>query len=762
MATVSVSAQNTRLDDAESTTDWVGINKTPQLETNFLYQSSNCISYDKGVSGVAGVALSDNVTTDITGTGTYQTVIFKIMTYAPGLMNTLANGGLRVYIGSGANETTDNYVYYLHGSDTYPLTKSWLIVAIDANVAAYRDATNGTPALGSADFYGGAVNNTTSSKIGSIGVDAVDLGGGLTLVGGDGASADGVWQDFIDHDEGTSGNRYGYIFTVEGIIFATGAIIIGNATATEFTDANKTIVFPNNRVDAGFNSLTIGLNSASTTISITDTTFIGAGSGAIIQDFHTTNDVDGTNEEVDIVGHGYKTGDYLDYSKQGGTASMGLTDGNDYWVNAVTEDSISFHTTRISALAGTSKVNLTASGTETHRLTKLTDQRPDFIVSNTSGSATLDGNVYLNHRNITFTSAASQDGGRLECKLLTQGSADISNAVIVTSADPSVACLQDPTFGTTTDLHDVDFVQGALGVLGHALELDTATTYTFTNITFTGYGATASDQAAVDVTAASGTVTINISGGDTPTYKTAGATVNIQNTVTVKVEGVTEGTAIKIIDDDVVGTADNVLFEGLADSNGEITYQHDYTVDVNVIVRANSSGLPSAAIADDNASYIDETTAANSTTTADMTLLPATPVVNQDGYLLGHNEEFGGAKVDVSTAGVGGGTITWQYWNGAWTNLSGVTDNTNSFSVLGENKITWTIPGDWADTTINGQGPFRFVRARFTAGSFSTAPVGRKCALDVTRYLPFQQTRTILSTGLTVFATWIEDTTAVF
>lgn len=152
------------------------------------------------------------------------------------------------------------------------------------------------------------------------------------------------------------------------------------------------------------------------------------------------------------------------------------------------------------------------------------DTRPDFEISGTSGSATVDGCSFLNHRNVTFTSASSMNGGRIECRLLTQNSANLSNLTIVTDSLTSVACLQDPTFGTTTDLHDIDFVQGGAG---HAIELDTATSYTLTNITFTGYGSDTTDSAALDVTASSGTVTINVVGGSTPTYKSAGATVSI-------------------------------------------------------------------------------------------------------------------------------------------------------------------------------------------------------------------------------------------
>lgn len=119
--------------------------------------------------------------------------------------------------------------------------------------------------------------------------------------------------------------------------------------------------------------------------------------------------------------------------------------------------------------------------------------------------------------------------------------------------------------------------------------------------------------------------------------------------------------------------------------------------------------------------------------------------------------------MDVSTAGTGGFTITWEYWDGSsWTALSGVTDNTSSFSAAGENKVTWTIPGNWATRTDNSQGPFYYVRAAYTAGSVTVSPKGRKCSLDVTRYLPFAQTRIITLAGLDVTVVWVSDIIATF
>ena len=144
-----------------------------------------------------------------------------------------------------------------------------------------------------------------------------------------------------------------------------------------------------------------------------------------------------------------------------------------------------------------------------------------------------------------------------------------------------------------------------------------------------------------------------------------------------------------------------------------------------------------------------------------MTLLPAVPIL-EDAYYFGHNEEFGQLRLDLSQLGVGTWTIDWEYWTGsAWASLSGVSDGTSGFTSDG--VVSWTIPGDWADTTINGQGPFRFIRARVSSfTSITTQPLGRFCKLDVTRYLPFTQNRTITSTGLTVVANWTEDSIATF
>lgn len=152
------------------------------------------------------------------------------------------------------------------------------------------------------------------------------------------------------------------------------------------------------------------------------------------------------------------------------------------------------------------------------------DSRPNFTVSGVTGSATFDNCSFLNHNQVNFTSSASMNGGRIEARHLTQNSCDLSNVTIVTDAISGVATLQDPTFGSTTDLYNVDFIQVGEG---WGLEIDTATSYTLNNITFTNYGATNSHKAAIYVSATTGTVTLNVAGGTSPTYYSEGADVSI-------------------------------------------------------------------------------------------------------------------------------------------------------------------------------------------------------------------------------------------
>lgn len=137
----------------------------------------------------------------------------------------------------------------------------------------------------------------------------------------------------------------------------------------------------------------------------------------------------------------------------------------------------------------------------------------------------------------------------------------------------------------------------------------------------------------------------------------------------------------------------------------------------------------------DGAAYTDETADGSDDGADDMTLLPAVPAVN-DCYYFGSDGLFNGIKLRQTTQGAGTWTITWEYYNGAWGALAGVTDNTTGFTAAaGKNTVTWTQPTDWATLAVNGVTAY-WARARVSAYvSVTTQPLGGQVWLNAEPYM---------------------------
>ena len=405
-----------------------------------------------------------------------------------------------------------------------------------------------------------------------------------------------------------------------------------------------------------------------------------------------------------------------------------------------------------------------ATGTNIFRQTRVSNinvgTRSQFDMSDANfDEVTLEGTTWVDFGTLTFPGVDVDKNCDVaifnNCDQVIPNGMNMSDLTFNGANDANGAMLLD----TSGDSNNIVGAQFNSDGTGHAIEITVAGTYDFDAFFYSGYGADGTTDAAVYISA-NVAVTLNIqNNGDTPTVRHSGTAPTINNAVTVAVDGVAEGTACKVIANETAGTitAGDVIFELLADSTGtaqitDFNYEGAFGAGLDVLIRARNQGFPTAAVADDGGVQTDETTNANSPSTNDMTLTPTTPVVG-DAYYFGHNEEFSQLKVWVTTAGAQQ-TITWEYWNGAWTALSGVTDGTSSFTTTGDNIVSWTAPGDWADTTVNSQGPFKYVRARVSAiGGAPTGALGRQCQLDVTRYLPIPPSgnlvRTITSAGLT-------------
>jgi hypothetical protein len=94
---------------------------------------------------------------------------------------------------------------------------------------------------------------------------------------------------------------------------------------------------------------------------------------------------------------------------------------------------------------------------------------------------------------------------------------------------------------------------------------------------------------------------------------------------------------------------------------------------------------------------------------------------------------FRRAQIRLTQTGAGGATVAWEYWNGAWTAIpgTGFTDGTSGLTASG--TVTFTKPGDWVANTIGTRTCFH-IRARVTAGSFSTTPIMDQCRGNQTNF----------------------------
>lgn len=276
MAVVAVISNNTRIDDAEALTGWLGIGggQGASAEPSFPYQGTNLVN--RKVTSSTGAGFYYDPTGDggssqnMTSASLNTWMVKCIVTDPGGLQST---NGVQIRIGSGTNAY---YEYIVAGSlsplssySQYPAKQGLIIIPINPNVAGYRNSTSGSPSLTAVDYFGllaAFVSSTAKSE--NVGLDAIDLGTGLTLTGGDGGDTDGKFTDFSDFDEGNTSNRFGYATLNNGIVFLFGTIQIGSATATGFTDNDTQVIMPDGYYDSGWSSIDIDLSNASTVVAI--------------------------------------------------------------------------------------------------------------------------------------------------------------------------------------------------------------------------------------------------------------------------------------------------------------------------------------------------------------------------------------------------------------------------------------------------------------------------------------------------------------
>ena len=483
MAQVTITANNTRINDAQSNSGWSnegGGGPSPAAEPQLKYTLSNAVNRKvTATTARQGVQYNAGSTNDMTAAAN---ALWLAKVYVADFGDLNGTWGVELGIGSASSA---RYEYNVAGTGanrdvfaSYPAAGGYLILALSPNVAAWREASIGSPALTAVDHYEVACQFISGgAKSENVAMSAIDVGTGLTLTGGDGGDPDGTFADFVDADQNTVSNRWGYASEKDGAITFRGMMTIGGAAATVFTDNNSKVSFPDGYHAAGLFGITVDLQNAGSIITM-------------------------------------------------GAAVSGL--GSDI----------------------------------------VEDTRPDYIVTGTAGSHTLTGTLD-NFRQVTLTSGVSVDGATLSVSDLTQGGASITGARLLMNAVSGAAVCDDADF---TLISDCDVIQAGSG---HAFEINTPGTYSFSGLTFDGFGADGANDAAV-FNNSGGLVTLNISGGDTPTVRNgAGASTVINNTVSVTLTGLFSGTRIK-----VYRASDNAELGGVESSGASFAIGLDAGVDV--------------------------------------------------------------------------------------------------------------------------------------------------------------------------------------
>ena len=224
------------------------------------------------------------------------------------------------------------------------------------------------------------------------------------------------------------------------------------------------------------------------------------------------------------------------------------------------------NTTIVNLTQGTLKaiaphtVRLSFAGITTCNLTSVNVDRGDTITLDTA--VTWLDSVFTGCDQITLAGADFQRNKVSGY----EGTADTSAAIWNVATDP------------VTLLADCEYTKGTAAT--HAIEFGTTSPLTMTldgNV-FTGYGADASTSAALHFKRTTGTITLNITNGSIPTFKTDGATVNIVASVTVTLTGLVANTEVRVYD-----TSSGAVVDGV--ENSGTSFAFSYTPAEDVFIR---------------------------------------------------------------------------------------------------------------------------------------------------------------------------------
>lgn len=236
--------------DSETTTGWSAIGGGSAglaNETDYFIEGNQCVSKAGFTASTKGMLFNAGATTITAG----DAVFAWLKQNNTNLMDTLANGGQRLVMGSATN-AYDNF--YVRGSDGSALD-GWRNYAVDP--AATPSSSVGSS--GAYTYFGAIwkILGSGSLKGNPNGIDIIRHGRELTCVNGQAADY-ATFDGAAVYDNDTT-RRWGLLTSVNGSYQQHGAFVMGTTgTAVDFRDSDRVIFILNDPfVASGFNEFEI-------------------------------------------------------------------------------------------------------------------------------------------------------------------------------------------------------------------------------------------------------------------------------------------------------------------------------------------------------------------------------------------------------------------------------------------------------------------------------------------------------------------------
>lgn len=267
--------------------------------------------------------------------------------------------------------------------------------------------------------------------------------------------------------------------------------------------------------------------------------------------FSTTSGVgvDDTNDDITTTGnHGFSTGDEVWYNDNGGTDTIGLTDGARYYVNVISTTNFSLHRSKENADSNINRVNLNNTGTgETH-----TFYSGKAAVVNTSG-----GSVTL-----TIGSGGTTPSVR---------NVGIATTTIITSPVTTTVNVKDNTGANLQNANVLMEAGDGTGDLPFLESVSITRSGATATVTHTAHGLDSGEKVTIrgaNEQEYNGIFTITVTGANSYTYTVSG-TPATPATGTI--------------------TSTGVVVAGLTNASGLVTSSRAFSVNQNVRYRIRKS-----------------------------------------------------------------------------------------------------------------------------------------------------------------------------